>query len=460
VFPITDNKAPDEAQFNKNKFEYYWVNERDNLVTTSSGELTLIAGQTLTISAAEEGYTVKNWYLNSILTTQSGNDYTFSGTKIGEYVVTLIVEKDGKPYNTNITITINSIITYDINNGVGEAPSVQTVSPGSYIRLPSNDDFSRTGYTFSGWNTNPSGTGTNYNAGASYTQTANTTLYASWTSIVTFNINEGTGTSPSEKAVSAGSGITLPDNRDFSKTGYTFAGWNIYSDGSGTNYNAGSSYTPTGNVTLYANWTSTVTFDINNGTGTTPSEQTVSAGSVITLPNDGGFSRTGYAFRGWNTESDGTGTNYDKDSSYTPTGDIILYADWIVTRVVTIVMYDAYGEWDADGALRINVNGTDIENVSIPTGTYTNTRSFTFNTGDEVKIYWVVGSGYSYQEENSFIVYYSDTPPVPAFYTGSTTANGNVGPTSWNGENALVYKVRNSMNSIVNGELLGSFTVE
>jgi uncharacterized repeat protein (TIGR02543 family) len=42
------------------------------------------------------------------------------------------------------------------------------------------DTYSRSGYTFSGWNTSASGTGTAYANGATYAFTASTTLYAQW----------------------------------------------------------------------------------------------------------------------------------------------------------------------------------------------------------------------------------------------------------------------------------------
>jgi uncharacterized repeat protein (TIGR02543 family) len=38
----------------------------------------------------------------------------------------------------------------------------------------------RTGYTFSGWNTQPDGLGTDYAAGSSYTANETVTLYAKW----------------------------------------------------------------------------------------------------------------------------------------------------------------------------------------------------------------------------------------------------------------------------------------
>jgi hypothetical protein len=118
-----------------------------------------------------------------------------------------------------------------------------------------------------------------------------------------------------------------------------------------------------------------------------------------------------------------------------------------LTRTVVIDMYDVYEDgWNGDAALRINVNGVDIATgVKVPTtGANTRTNTYTFNVkaGDVVQLYWVAGI---YQEENAFIVYYADTPPRPAFNYSS-----------WNGTNALAYKLINTM---IGSTLLGSFTV-
>jgi uncharacterized repeat protein (TIGR02543 family) len=151
---------------------------------------------------------------------------------------------------------------------------------------------------------------------------------------VSFNANGGTGITPSNITTNAGSAITLPSGSGLSRSGYTFGGWNTNSSGTGTNYNAGASYTPTGSITLYAKWDSatantyTVSFSANGGTGTTPSNITTNAGSAITLPSGSGLSRTGYTFGGWNTNASGNGTNYNAGASYTPTGSITLYAKW------------------------------------------------------------------------------------------------------------------------------------
>jgi len=139
-------------------------------------------------------------------------------------------------------------------------------------------------------------------------------------------------------------------------------------------------------------------------------------------------------------------------------------------REVTIDMYDSLGDgWNANGALRINVNEVPIATsvrvqttaiTNTPTGQRnTNTYTFLIETGDIVDVYWTVGTGLSYQYENSFIMYYTDMPPSPAF----TASNNN----NWSGTNALVYRLRTTsgttgsdyLTGVADGTLLGSFTV-
>jgi len=313
------------------RIEYYWVNEHSDLVTTSGGATTVLQGKILTITPQGTGYTVQQWYLDGVNTGQSGDTYDFLSTAAGKHTVVLFVEKNGKLYNTKITITVevSYTVTFYINGGSGTVPDSQIVNPGSSITLPNGSAFTRTGYTFGGWNTNSSSTGTNYNAGVSYTPTGNITLYARWNCTVTFSNNNGSGTVPSAQTVVAGSSITLPSSSGLTRAGYTFGGWNTNTSGTGTDYNVGASYTPTGNITLYAKWNCTVTFNANNGSGTVPSVQIVSAGSSITLPDGSGLTRSGYIFDGWNTNTGGTGTNYNAGASYTPIGNITLYARWI-----------------------------------------------------------------------------------------------------------------------------------
>ena len=69
---------------------------------------------------------------------------------------------------------------------------------------------------------------------------------------VTYNLNGGSGTTPTQAATTAGSTFTLASADGITKDGYTFAGWN---DGTNT-YAAGATYTmPANNITLTAQWT-------------------------------------------------------------------------------------------------------------------------------------------------------------------------------------------------------------
>ena len=88
------------------RLEHYWVDQHEKLVTTSGGAVTIAAGSDLAITAQSSGYIVKQWYLNGVTIDQTGNTYNFSSTTAGKHTVGLFVEKDGKLYNTNITITV------------------------------------------------------------------------------------------------------------------------------------------------------------------------------------------------------------------------------------------------------------------------------------------------------------------------------------------------------------------
>jgi len=86
--------------------EYYWVDQHGNLVTTGGGAAVVASGATLAITAQGTGYTAVRWYLNGADTGQSGDTFYFSSAAAGNHTVSLFVEKDGKIYNTSITVTV------------------------------------------------------------------------------------------------------------------------------------------------------------------------------------------------------------------------------------------------------------------------------------------------------------------------------------------------------------------
>ena len=78
--------------------------------------------------------------------------------------------------------------------------------------------------------------------------------------------------------------------------------------------------------------TLTINFDGNGSTGGSTASQQIAAGNSASL-NANGFTRNGYAFTGWNTAADGSGTSYADGADYivTPaTGNttVTLYAQW------------------------------------------------------------------------------------------------------------------------------------
>ena len=219
-------------------------------------------------------------------------------------------------------------VSYNANSATsGSVPASQTKTHDVSLNLRTNSgDLARTGYSFAGWNTNSSGTGTHYAAGGTYSVNASDTLYAEWEPItytVSYNANGATGGSaPSSQTKTYGIDLTLRTNSgDLARMGYTFNGWNTNSSGTGTHYAAGGSYTVNTSDTLYAEWvpiTYTINYNANGATsGSIPSSQTKAYGIDLTLrTNSGNLERTGYTFVGWNTSSSGAGTHYAAGGTY------------------------------------------------------------------------------------------------------------------------------------------------
>ena len=240
-------------------------------------------------------------------------------------------------------------LTYDANGATsGTVPAVATASS-TYVVIDSNSgQLFRTGYVFSGWNSAPDGSGTNFIGGNNYLLNSNITFYAKWTvanHTVTFNGNGSTSGSVPASITGVSVSTTLPGNTgNLIRPGYTFVGWNTLASGLGTDYAAGSTFSPTSSTTLYAKWTSlptyTIVYDGNGNTGGgVPVAQSGIYASVNLDSNAGALTKTGFFFAGWNTAANGSGTRYPAGSSYTPTSNITLYAEWSATQTYTLT-YD------------------------------------------------------------------------------------------------------------------------
>lgn len=254
--------------------------------------------------------------------------------------------------------TTTFTITYYGNGATSGSVAAQSKLYDSAITLQSNG-FTRTGYTFSKWNTAANGTGTSYNAGASYTANADASLYAIWninTWTVSYNANGGSG-APAAQTKTYGVTLTLSTTVP-TRTGYTFLGWSTSNTATTATYAAGGSYTANAAATLYAVWkliTYTITYKANGGTGSDQT-QTKNYGTAVTLKAASTFTRTNYTFVSWNTKADGTGTTYNAGASYATNAALTLYAIWKKNNIPVFI--NVSGTIKQAEKAYINVNGT------------------------------------------------------------------------------------------------------
>ena len=201
----------------------------------------------------------------------------------------------GEPAATEYTVT------FDANGGEGSMEA-QTVPASTDTALTSNT-FTRTGYTFTGWNTDKDGNGTHYDNGATVNLTEDLTLYAQWqinTYTVTWVDEDGTEL---EKDENVPYGTTPEYNGETpTKTGdaqytYTFTDWDPVVSA------------VTGDITYKAIYTQTVnqyTITWKNWDDTVLKTEQVAYGEVPTYagetPTREGDAEHTYSFNGWTPE--------------------------------------------------------------------------------------------------------------------------------------------------------------
>lgn len=189
----------------------------------------------------------------------------------------------------------------------------------------------KTGYQFQGWYTEESG-GTRITSDLTIEISADQTLYARWspnTYTVAFDGNGATGGSMDSQSFTYDTAQALTANA-FEKTHHT-----VTYDGQGGAVSPGSATsvyeflgweTDENPSPVYSDGQSVLNLTETNGTTVTLSALWSDAPSAVTLPAP---TRTGYRLNGWYTETNGGGTEAgDAGESYTPGGNITLYADW------------------------------------------------------------------------------------------------------------------------------------
>ena len=188
---------------------------------------------------------------------------------------------------------------YDVtfNNGYGSDIHKKTMEYGADINYPV--DPVRTGYTFNGWDSD-----------IQTVPAEDVTITAQWTInqyTITFDTDGGTKIDP----ITQNYGTTVTAPADPTKTGYTFAGWDV----------SVPETMPAEDMTITAKWTInqyTITFNTDGGTEIAPIKQDYN--TAVTAPADP--TKEGYTFAGWDTEVPAT----------MPAEDMTITAQWTINQ--------------------------------------------------------------------------------------------------------------------------------
>ena len=326
-------------------------------------------------NATRRGYAFEGWYTNADCTAESKITTITSGST-GDVV--LYARWSLVNYNIKCNLDGGEVDGTNPNSYTIESADITLINP------------TKRGYTFVGW------IGTDLTGVANGVTIRNNsigdrTYTAVWEIVdysIKYNLNGGTNSEANpEKYNVASATITLENP---TKLGYVFGGWYTSND---FNEDERVKTVPNGSVDdieLFAKWvpaTYSVKFNKNNSKATgTMDSQSLTYGLADTLTANR-FALTGYTFRGWTTNSDGTGTLYANEQEVlnlsSENGAIVnVYAKWEANTYT--VTFDKNG----------GVNGTNSANVTydsaMPTATapiYTGYNFAGYYDADGVQYY-------------------------------------------------------------------------
>ena len=249
----------------------------------------------------------------------------------------------GARWTANGTLTLyaqwtpgQASLTYDGNGATGGKTDPQNGVTDQKVNVRRNG-FTRDGYVFTGWNTQPDGRGQAWAPDAVWTLHGTGVLYARWRGNqqrLNYHGNGNTGGNTESQDGRTGDVLDTRAN-GFTRDGYEFVEWNTRADGTGDHYGKGSNgvakwtMLPAGND-LYAIWQANPASiqyrDDWGATGSTP-DTTGVTGQDVTIARNG-FTRPGYTFTGWARDRR-TNPSLQPGGRYTLTpGTTTLWAQW------------------------------------------------------------------------------------------------------------------------------------
>lgn len=256
------------------------------------------------------GYTFDGW-----IDTETGEPFDFT-TPIT------------KPYKLKATWKANEyVVKFEKNSDSATGTMEDQAREFDDGKALTKNAFTRPGYTFTGWNTKPDGSGTGYADEATDNlisdKEPSVTLYAQWTPIVYTVDFESNGGSKVD-SVKQPYGTLVKTPTPPTKEGNKLDGW--YKDKELKQLFDFTKDKVTGDMTLYAKWTPieyTITYNFNGGTrqgSKGPLKQKYPYGKEIVIIS--APTREGYTFKHWE------GSEYHPGDTYTVKGDHTFTAQW------------------------------------------------------------------------------------------------------------------------------------
>ena len=234
-------------------------------------------------------------------------------------------------------VIFNKGIADKIGDGISDITKMclADVSGTCSIKSPTIE---KLGYNVVGWNTNANATTSSWNANTNKNN-VNGTYYpivkAKTIKVIFYrNASTSDSTTATQTFTYGVSGQAF-SAKGWTNTGHTMTGWEERQPDKVKNYNVNAEVKDTWidsrapKIDLYAVWspnTYTISYNANGGSGA-PTAQTKTYGTDLTLTTSTP-TRSGYTFNGWNTKSDGSGTNYSAGGKFTTNANTTLYAKW------------------------------------------------------------------------------------------------------------------------------------
>lgn len=391
--------------------------------TTDGGAKVYDLSASYTTNAATTLYPY--WTINTWTVGYNANGH---GTAPASQTKTYNVALTLQPFISNVNGT-TSTVTITGNNQNGDSWSG---SNGSATWCPV--------YSQTYWNTNNSGTGTNYSSGGSYTANADTTLYAIWETTNTGTgyvlptgtpVKNSTTTNTLTVSYNANGGSSTPSSQTSSKTvTYSFKGWFTAASG-GTQRTTSSRVTAAETVYSQFNSTTGSQAAITLRAAITHANTTPATYTVTFNPNNGATTKTSqdaavtrtWTFNGWH-EGSASGTSHAASSSFTPSANVTMYAGWNTSDSTASVTLPTAAQCTRTGytLLGFSTSSTATTATYAPGATYTpsatiilyavwkaNTYTHVYSGGEwklaPVYIYW----GGSWKEISTVIKVYNGT---------------------------------------------------